>query len=70
MPKIYCADQSCEFNGEDGKCKAKSVALSWHSVVTMNDGRQEYQRCKTRQPSERYLAIQKAFEKLRKAQEE
>ena len=60
MTKIYCADTSCEFNNDKGTCTAKKVALSWHSVMTVNDGRQEFNRCKTYQKSERC----KEFEKI------
>ena len=38
MTRIYCTDVSYTYN-DDGICKAKRVALSWHSVVTMNEGR-------------------------------
>lgn len=51
MPKIFCAAMDCEFNGDDGKCHAKEIALSGHSIQTLWDGRQRFQRCKTYQKS-------------------
>ena len=51
MPKIFCAAMDCEFNGDDGKCHAKDVALSDHSIMTLWEGRQRYQKCKTYQKS-------------------
>ena len=51
MPKIFCAAIDCEFNGDDGKCHAKKVALSDHSIMTLWEGRQRYQKCKTYQKS-------------------
>lgn len=49
MTKIYCADYNCCYNNDRGVCVAKNVALSWHSVATHWEGRQEFHRCKTRQ---------------------
>ena len=45
--KIYCAAVDCEFYRVDGRCTAKTVCLSDHSVMTVWDGRQRFQRCKT-----------------------
>lgn len=49
MTKIYCADSLCKFNNDKGVCTAKKVALAWHSVMTVWDGRQEFSRCRTRE---------------------
>ena len=65
MTKIYCADVACVYNDE-GVCKAKRVALSWHSVVTVNEGRQEFNRCKTREPSERARLFEQFFRERQK----
>lgn len=48
--KIYCADISCDYN-KDGKCSAKTVTLSYHSVMTVWEGRQQYNKCKTYEES-------------------
>jgi len=53
MSKVVCADVGCRFN-DDGKCTAKKIELSWHSVVTLWDGRQEFQRCKQRESPAQY----------------
>ncbi len=58
MTKVYCADTSCKFNNDKGVCTQKSIALSWHSVVTVNDGRQEFSRCKTYEKSEVFEKIE------------
>ena len=52
MTKIYCADVTCKFNDINGLCTLKKIALSFHSVNTLWEGRQEYHRCKTYQKSE------------------
>lgn len=59
--KIYCAAVDCEFCNDKGVCTAKKVALSWNSVVTMNDGRQTFNTCRTFQKSEHAAAIEKEF---------
>ena len=61
MSKIYCADVGCSYNNDKGICTAKKVALSWHSVMTLWEGRQEFQRCKTRETSMEYRALEKRF---------
>ena len=63
MPKIYCADVGCAYNNDKGVCTAKKVALSWHSVVTLWEGRQEYQRCKTWEPSKSQQELNRKLEK-------
>lgn len=55
--KIYCAAVDCEFNGDKGLCKSPKVCLSNHSVMTVWDGRQRFQRCKTWQESVESKAI-------------
>lgn len=64
MTKIYCADSSCKFLNDNGVCTAKTVALGWSSVVTVNNGRQEYNKCKTHEKSDRAKEIEKSFEKI------
>ena len=59
--KIYCAAVECAFCNEKGRCTAKEVCLSWNSVVTMNDGRQQFNTCRTFQKSERAVAIEREF---------
>lgn len=55
MSKVVCADVGCRFNDDNGKCTAKKIELSWHSVVTLWDGRQEFQRCKQRESPAQYM---------------
>ena len=64
MAKIYCADVGCAFNNDKGVCTAKKVALSWHSVMTVWEGRQEDQRCKTRETSKEHRELEKRREAL------
>lgn len=63
MPKIFCAAIDCEFNGYDGKCHAKEVALSDHSIMTLWEGRQRYQKCKTYQKSQAATEMEQFFAK-------
>ena len=48
MTKVWCADNGCRFNDEN-LCTAKKINLSWCSVMTVHDGRQEYHRCRMRE---------------------
>lgn len=50
--KIYCASIDCKFCNEKGVCTAKNVELSWHSVMTVNEGRQYFNKCKAYELSE------------------
>ena len=47
MPKVYCASFDCKYNGDDNRCHAKTIELSDHSVMTMWEGRQQFNKCKT-----------------------
>ena len=59
--KIYCAAIDCEYYREDGRCTAKTVCLSGHSIMTVWEGRQRFQRCKTYQKSKEMAEIEKRF---------
>lgn len=63
MPKVYCAAIDCEFYN-DGKCKAKTVSLSWSSIMTKWDGRQEFNKCKTYQESKASKELKEKFAQL------
>jgi hypothetical protein len=69
MPKVYCAAIDCEFNGDDGKCHAKSIELSDHSIQTLWEGRQRFQRCKTYQKSREAAEMEKFIEAAIKQKE-
>jgi hypothetical protein len=63
MSKVFCAAMDCEFNGDDGKCHAKDVGLSDHSIMTLWEGRQRYQKCKTYQKSQAAAEMEQFFAK-------
>lgn len=69
MPKIFCAAMDCEFNGDDGKCHAKDVALSDHSIMTLWEGRQRYQKCKKYQKSQAAVEMERYIEAAIKQRE-
>lgn len=70
MPKVYCAAMDCEFNGYEGKCHAKSIALADQSVMTLWEGRQRFNTCRTYQESQLSKDIDVAFEKFKEKLEE
>lgn len=59
--EIYCAAIDCEYYREDGRCTAKTVCLSDHSIMTGWEGRQRFQRCKTYQKSKEMAEMEKRF---------
>lgn len=64
MPKIRCADVSCVYRNEKGVCTAKKVALSWHSVMTMHDGRQEFNRCHSYKEDKEMSEMKQLFKRV------
>ncbi len=62
MTKVYCADVSCKYVNDEGVCTQKSIGLAWSSVMTVHDGRQEYNKCRMYHKSEESEMIKKLFE--------
>lgn len=62
--KIYCAALDCEYYRWDGRCTAKTVCLSDHSIMTVWDGRQRFQRCKTWQKSKQAIEMEERIKPL------
>lgn len=46
MSRINCSCIECKFNGDDYICKKENVSLSFCSIVTVNEGRKEFLKCK------------------------
>ena len=63
MPKVYCAAIDCAFNN-DGRCRAKEIELSDHSIMTMWQWRQRFNRCKTFEESQLSKDMRKVIEPL------
>lgn len=64
MAKLYCARIECKYN-ENQKCKAKTVNLgSWYGN-TINEGYQEFSRCRTYEDSEDTIRIKKFLAELK-----
>ena len=61
--KIYCAATDCKFCNERGVCTAKEISLSWHSVITMWDGRREFNRCQSYEMSGKAREMQERIQK-------
>lgn len=52
MARIVCARTDCKYNNDKNQCTAKDVKLSYHSVMTVWDGRQELLKCKNYEQDE------------------
>ena len=57
MTKVLCADVACKYHGDNDVCTARKIKLSWNSVMTTWEGRQEFHRCKTFEESETYKKL-------------
>ena len=44
--KINCSRVDCKYCGDNYVCQRGEVSFSYHSVFTVNNGRQEYLKCK------------------------
>lgn len=64
MTKIICANSLCTYNNDKNVCTAKTAEMSWHSVMTVHDGRQEFLKCKTYEMDERSKEIENQFMNL------
>lgn len=64
MTNIICANSLCKYNNDKNVCTAKTVEMSWHSVMTVHDGRQEFLKCKTYEMDERSKEIENQFMNL------
>ena len=67
--KVICADVSCVYNGGKNICQAESVRLSWNSVMTVWEGRKEFNTCQTREVSTEYLELEEKSREIMKEYE-
>jgi hypothetical protein len=63
---VYCADSSCKYSSVKNRCTAKQVVLSWHSVMTVWNGRRVFLQCRSYEMSDE---AKRMFEAIRKAEE-
>ena len=64
MTKVICAKAECKYNDDNNKCTRKEINLSCCSVMTVNDGRQEYNRCRSFEESEESKRLKAALEEI------
>lgn len=61
MTKVYCGCIKCKYNTK-GICKAKEISLTHDSILTVYQGRREFNTCKTQEESEEYKEFRKKLE--------
>ena len=66
MTKIICASVDCKYNNDKNVCTAKKVSMSWQSVMTVYEGRQEYLRCNQYEMDEFSKQIHEEMQKYMK----
>ena len=49
---VYCESIDCKYFSITNRCTAKRIDLSYHSVMTVWNGRQDYLKCKMYEQSE------------------
>lgn len=65
MPRIKCASVECKYNNDSCHCTYKGeLILCDCYVVTLNEGRQHYHRCKMYEMSERAKQLTDDFVKF------
>lgn len=64
MTKIICANSLCKYHKDKNVCTAKTAEMSWYSVMTVHDGRQEFLKCKTYEMDEHSKEIEKQVMEL------
>jgi hypothetical protein len=63
---MICSDMSCKYCSDTYKCKypKKDLKMSFHSVMTLYQGRQEFLKCNSYEKSEEYIRIEKALSNI------
>lgn len=61
MMSVYCAAIDCRYNGNKGRCTAKSIRLNDNIVHTLYDGVQRFNKCLMYVESDEYKDIRKKF---------
>lgn len=63
MTKIYCGCIKCKYNTK-GICKAKEISLTHDSILTVYQGRREFNTCKMEEESDEYRELREKLNKL------
>lgn len=62
--KVYCAMTECKYNNDKTLCTADIIGLSYHSVMTYHDGRQEFLKCQQYEMSEDAKKLAEQIKKI------
>lgn len=68
MTKVYCANMHCKYLNDDGFCTKEEIGLTYCSIVTLYDGRQEFLKCTAfiEKDDEYYLRLKAIGEEIAK----
>ena len=47
MSDIICGNMSCKYNDDNYKCKKKKIELTYCSINTLYQGKQDFLKCKS-----------------------
>lgn len=65
MPTVKCSQLDCKYNSNRYTCKQKKIYLTWNCVATVNDGQQEFLRCKQYEQDPFFKELDELFKKGR-----
>ena len=68
MTKITCAENRCQYY-KNGRCQAKEINLTANSIMTLWEGRKDFNTCKTFKESEESKTMRKQIDEFFKTQE-
>ena len=66
MTKVKCPCVECKYNGKKSQCTCKEISLTWRSLATVNEGRQEVWVCKQYEEAEWAEELREKFEECMK----
>jgi len=64
MSKVICAREDCKWNDDNHKCTCKELNFSCSDVATVNDGRQEFWRCRMFEKAEWAKDLEETFKEV------
>ena len=56
--KVYCTNLKCKYQTNKCTCKNKEIELEFNNVCTVNQGRQDFLKCKSFEKSDVYARLE------------
>ena len=62
--KVYCSNLKCKYMNDKNMCKNKEIELEFNNICTINQGRQDFLKCKSYEKSEVYARLEERIAEL------